>query len=130
MPGALPLGGGGIGAPDSLVDLLYPRCGPSAVLERGDVFVAPTDGFVEAKSPAGEQFGQDVRHDLSAARVAELGEAWLTHFETRELCAKLQQLGFAEIEDIGPREMAARYFPGTAKSIPEKGGHVLHATKI
>jgi hypothetical protein len=30
MPGALPLGGGAVGAPDSLVDLLYPRCGPSA----------------------------------------------------------------------------------------------------
>jgi methyltransferase (TIGR00027 family) len=69
-------------------------------------------------------------YEKRAARVAELGEAWLTHFESDDLCAKLRQLGFTELEDIGPREMAARYFPGTEKSIPEKGGHVLHATKI
>lgn len=36
-----------------------PRCAPCAMLEVGDVFVASTDGVVEAKSPAGEQFGQD-----------------------------------------------------------------------
>jgi len=77
-------------------------------------------------------FSEEARanYEKRAARVAELGEAWLTHFESDDLCAKLQQLGFAEIEDIGPREMAARYFPRTPNSIPEKGGHVLRATKI
>jgi methyltransferase (TIGR00027 family) len=69
-------------------------------------------------------------YDKRAARVAELGEAWLTHFDTDDLRAKMSQLGFSEIEDIGPREMAHRYFPEVAKSIPEKGGHVLRATKI
>lgn len=36
-----------------------PRCAPRAALAVGDVFVAATDGVVEAKSPAGEQFGHD-----------------------------------------------------------------------
>jgi phosphoserine phosphatase RsbU/P len=36
-----------------------PRCGPPAALAEGDVFVAVTDGIIEAKSPAGEQFSQD-----------------------------------------------------------------------
>ena len=69
-------------------------------------------------------------YEKRAARVAELGEAWLTHFESNELCGKLHELGFSEIEDIGPREIAARYFPGMAKPIPEKGGHILRTTKI
>ncbi len=69
-------------------------------------------------------------YEKRAARVAELGEAWLTHFETDDLCVKLREVGFTEIEDIGPQAMAARYFPGAAKSVPEKGGHVLRATKF
>ncbi|HUE15695.1 MAG TPA: PP2C family protein-serine/threonine phosphatase [Planctomycetaceae bacterium] len=36
-----------------------PLCAPRAAMHAGDVFVAVTDGVVEAKSPAGEQFGQD-----------------------------------------------------------------------
>ena len=36
-----------------------PRCAPHASIEVGDVFVSATDGVVEAKSPSGEQFGQD-----------------------------------------------------------------------
>jgi sigma-B regulation protein RsbU (phosphoserine phosphatase) len=61
-----------------------PRCGPGAVLEAGDVFVAPTDGFVEAKSPAGEQFGQDrliavlrdCRHRTSAEMLDALNHCF------------------------------------------------------
>ena len=36
-----------------------PRCAPPTTLEVGDVFVAVTDGIIEAKSAAGEQFGHD-----------------------------------------------------------------------
>jgi methyltransferase (TIGR00027 family) len=77
-------------------------------------------------------FSEEARanYEKRAARVAELGEAWLTHFETDELSAKLHQLGFTEIEDIGPRQIADRYFPVHAKPIPEKGGHVLRASKF
>jgi methyltransferase (TIGR00027 family) len=69
-------------------------------------------------------------YDIRAARVAELGEAWLTHFDTDDLRAKLNDLGFTEIEDLGPPQIAARYFPASSKTSPEKGGHVLRATKI
>jgi len=68
-------------------------------------------------------------YNIRAARVAELGEAWLTHFETEDLRAKLSELGFDEIEDLGPPKIAARYFPGSTKAFPEKGGHILRATK-
>jgi len=36
-----------------------PRCSPVVTLLPGDAFVALTDGYVEAKSPAGEQFGNE-----------------------------------------------------------------------
>jgi methyltransferase (TIGR00027 family) len=69
-------------------------------------------------------------HEERAARVAELGEAWLSFFEADALHAKLRNLGFSEIEDLGPPQIAAQYFPNRATKSPEKGGHVLRATTI
>jgi sigma-B regulation protein RsbU (phosphoserine phosphatase) len=56
-----------------------PRCAPYAMIDPGDVFVASTDGVVEAKSPAGEQFGQDrligVLRDSRQRTSAEMMDA-------------------------------------------------------
>jgi hypothetical protein len=62
--------------------------------------------------------------------VAELGEPWRTYFAADQLRSKLLALGFTEIEDLGPRQIAARYFPRRAADFPEKGGHILRASKI
>jgi len=67
-------------------------------------------------------------HDRRARRVADLGEAWVTYFEADLLHGKLRAFGFGEIEDLGPAEIVARYFPGRSGSVPGKGGHVIHAT--
>ncbi len=67
-------------------------------------------------------------HERRASRVAELGEAWLNYFETDELCGKLRTLGFSEVEDLGPREIAGRYFPNRTSTLSDQGGHVLRAT--
>jgi methyltransferase (TIGR00027 family) len=69
-------------------------------------------------------------HDRRAAHVVELGEPWISHFESDKLRAQLLSLGFSEIEDLGPREIASRYFPHRLASAPDRGGHVLHATTI
>jgi methyltransferase (TIGR00027 family) len=66
-------------------------------------------------------------YERGAARVARLGEAWITYFETDQLHAQLAGLGFGEIEDLGPTQIASRYFPGRAGSLPDKGGHVIRA---
>ena len=78
-----------------------------------------------------DTFSPDGRlaHDRRAARVAELGEAWLSYFDTDQLRARLTALGFAEIEDLGPPQIAARYFPNRVSALPDKGGHILRATK-
>jgi methyltransferase (TIGR00027 family) len=69
-----------------------------------------------------------ISHDRRAAHVAELGEAWVTYFESAKLHAKLTELGFTEVEDLGPPQIAARYFPNRVTSVPDRGGHILRAT--
>src|SRR5262249_20877727 len=67
-------------------------------------------------------------HDQRAARVSVVGEPWLNYFAAEELRAKLIALGFSEIEDLVPPEIASRFFPNRAASIPERCGHIVHAT--
>ena len=69
-------------------------------------------------------------HEKRAAHVAESGEAWLSYFEADALRAKLADIGFSEIEDLGPPQIASRYFPYPALYLPDKGGHILRATTI
>ena len=69
-------------------------------------------------------------HEKNAARVADLGEAWVTFFTPAELHAKLRAIGFSEIEDLGPPQIAAHYFPNRRIEVPGKGGHILRATTI
>jgi methyltransferase (TIGR00027 family) len=66
-------------------------------------------------------------HEELAARVAAAGEAFRCYLDTPTLHARLAALGFSEIEDLGPTEIAARYFPGRATPAARTGGHVLRA---
>jgi len=67
-------------------------------------------------------------HDMRASHVAEVGEAWVSYFESEALAAKLMTLGFTEIEDLGPPRIAARYFPQRVGSAPGNGGHIVRAS--
>lgn len=68
-------------------------------------------------------------HDRRAARVEALGESWLSYFEADTLRIKLLTLGFTEVEDLGPPQIAARYFPDAPGTRPDRGGHILRASK-
>jgi methyltransferase (TIGR00027 family) len=65
-------------------------------------------------------------HDVRAAHVAEIGEAWVSYFESDPLRRRLLPLGFIQVEDLGPPQIAARYLPrmGAAR---DKGGHIMRA---
>jgi methyltransferase (TIGR00027 family) len=65
-----------------------------------------------------------------ASRVASVGEAFTSHFETDALRAGLTALGFREVEDLGPRTIRDRYFAGRGGSLPDRGGHILRATTV
>jgi methyltransferase (TIGR00027 family) len=69
-------------------------------------------------------------HDLRAARVETIGEAWVSYFDTDRLQDRLAMIGFAEIEDSGPRQIAARFFPQRTVTAPVNGGHILRAATI
>ncbi len=60
-----------------------------------------------------------------AARVASLGEAFQSRFETTALHDKLAALGFGEVEDLGPAAIRERYFANRGGSVRTTGGHIL-----
>jgi methyltransferase (TIGR00027 family) len=62
-------------------------------------------------------------HEIVAARAAAAGEPLRTFFATPALHEKLRELGFRSIEDLGPDEIMARFFPERAASSRENGGH-------
>ena len=69
-------------------------------------------------------------HDRRAARVEAAGEAWVTYFEADRLRARLMALGFTDVEDLGPAEIASRYFSIRTRAALDKGGHILRTTKV
>lgn len=69
-------------------------------------------------------------HDRRAARVEALGESWLSYFEADKLREKLLSLGFKEVEDLAPPQIAERFIPDFVGTRPERGGHILRATTI
>lgn len=83
--------------------------------------------FDYAQSPATMAPQRRAALEERAARVARIGEPWLTYFEPPEIAALLSELGFTEVEDLGPAQLAARYFgrPDVPPDTP--GGHVLRA---
>ena len=60
-------------------------------------------------------------------RVAALGEVVRSEFETAGLHAELRALGFATIEDLGPAQIAARFFGAPVGARPDRGAHILRA---
>jgi methyltransferase (TIGR00027 family) len=84
-------------------------------------YVNPIASIAEAGSRAA--------HEAIAARVAAIGETLRCHFDTEQLHGRLVQLGFREVEDLGPAEIARRFLPDhiTASGA---GGHVLRATTV
>jgi methyltransferase (TIGR00027 family) len=85
--------------------------------------------FDYAQSP--ERMSPERRAALEerAARVARIGEPWLTYFEPDEIAGELRGLGFHEIEDLGPAQLAARFFNRHDVPPETPGGHLLRAVR-
>jgi len=62
-----------------------------------------------------------------AARVAAMGEPWLTRFEPAVLAGELRELGFDDVEDLGPGEIARRFFGSRGEG---PGGHIIRAQRM
>ena len=68
-------------------------------------------------------------HEAYAARVAAMGETWITHFDPDDLHARLSACGFTTIEDLGIPELSRRYFPSPDIPATRRGGHVVRAAR-
>ncbi len=71
-------------------------------------------------------------HEARSARVAALGEPFLSSFEPDDLHATLRRAGFVHIDDLGPKRLFQRYFdPSSSQAgqdgVPDRGGHVVFA---
>jgi len=73
--------------------------------------------------------GAAADREALARRVAAVGEALKSEFETGELHARLARLGFQVVEDLGPARIRER-IQGVKGDGPDRGGHVLLATKV
>jgi methyltransferase (TIGR00027 family) len=58
--------------------------------------------------------------DALAARVAAAGEPFRLFFEPEQLAAKLREVGFSHIEDLGADEINRRYLSGRADGLQLK----------
>jgi methyltransferase (TIGR00027 family) len=74
-----------------------------------------------------DQAGTHTAHEALAARVAALGEKLQSAFDTDALRDRMVALGFHHIDDAGPQQLAARFFPDRATSSPRSGAHVVRA---
>jgi methyltransferase (TIGR00027 family) len=84
-------------------------------------YVNPASSMTAARSAA---------HQALIARVAAVGETIQSHFDTQELHADLAALGFRQIHDLGPLEIAARFYPQHDNPSSRNGGHIVHASTL
>ena len=83
--------------------------------------------FDYANAPASLTGEARAAHEGLAARVAAAGEPFRNFLDTEVLHAQLQALGFTVVEDLGPKQIAARFAPEQVPHVQERGGHILRA---
>ncbi|WP_214470682.1 SAM-dependent methyltransferase [Mesorhizobium sp. dw_380] len=64
-----------------------------------------------------------------AARVAAVGEPWISFFVPAELAKSLTDLGFDEIEDLESGDIAARLSRAPKRKASNSGGHIIRARR-
>jgi methyltransferase (TIGR00027 family) len=62
------------------------------------------------------------------ANAVALGEPWLSFFDPASLMARIRELGFTEVRDLGPEEANTRYFGGRTDGLCIANiGHLMKA---
>jgi methyltransferase (TIGR00027 family) len=67
------------------------------------------------------------RYNAMVNRVATVGEPLRTSFDTNELVSELQNIGFAEVQDVSPSALNSRYFAGRPDGL--QVGPVAHIVR-
>jgi methyltransferase (TIGR00027 family) len=66
-------------------------------------------------------------HARRDARMAALGEPWITRFDPTEIAAELTAMGFFELEDLGPAQISRRFLGVEQPDSP--GAHLIRAAR-
>jgi methyltransferase (TIGR00027 family) len=64
-----------------------------------------------------------------AARTAEVGEPWLSHFDPDEIAQELRGYGFEDIEDLGTSDLAVRLGAPAGGPNSGPGPHMIRAAR-
>ena len=80
---------------------------------------------VDAYPPA-----RRARYEAMIAGAAAAGEPWLSFFVPDELESALRAIGFGEIEDLSPRDIAIRYFGEHDPPRNAPGAHIIRARRV
>lgn len=78
----------------------------------------------ENRDPAGQ-----AALSFHAARVAAVGEPWISFFVPTALKQSLCELGFDEIEDLESSDIAARFSRAPKADARNSGGHLIRARR-
>lgn len=68
-------------------------------------------------------------HEDKAARVAAVGEPWISFFDPDGLAGELTRLGFDELEDLSGSDIAIRYFGAPSGYHSNSGVHLMRACR-
>lgn len=95
-------------------------------------YVARVEGsevvFDYSMPPSSMPAAQRAALEEQAQRAASMSEPFRTYFRPEDLATVLRAAGFTGLEDLGPAELAARWFePRDAVPAGTPGGHVVHA---
>jgi methyltransferase (TIGR00027 family) len=84
--------------------------------------------FDYAVPPSSQNFIRRFVFRLLAHRMAVIGEPWQTFFDPQQLAMELKDIGFTQVEDIGPEDINARFFNDrTDKLKVGSFGHLMKA---
>jgi O-methyltransferase involved in polyketide biosynthesis len=85
--------------------------------------------FDYGEPPAAYPPERRARYEAMIAGAAAAGEPWLSFFNPDELAKELAQLGFRELEDLSPRDVAIRYFGEQNPPQNAPGAHIVRARR-
>jgi len=65
----------------------------------------------------------------AAARMAASGEPWINYLDTPPLLQRLRTIGYDAFDDLGAKQIVARYLPGHPPPASDLGPHFVHAAQ-
>ena len=109
---------------------VIPYLSPETVLATLSLIARLPDAeivFDYGEPPAAYPPERRARYEAMIAGAAAAGEPWLSFFNPDELAKALTQLGFRELEDLSPRDVATRYFGEQSPPQNAPGAHIVRA---